>query len=452
MGNLFASMGLGGTVAAAIGWTRANVLIPATAEQLGVVAVLVLAFLAYARPLRRALAARVQGVGGPAVQHILVPLAACAPWLVLLLTLWFAVLGFGHHHLATGVLRLAESLALAWVVITLISRLVRDESLARFLAILAFALVALNLAGLLNSVLGLLNSMAITVGTLRISVLLVIKGGLLLALFLWVAGTVARLVEARVHRLRELTPAMQVLVSKLVRFGLLLLAVVLALGAVGIDLTAFAVFSGAIGVGVGFGLQKVVSNLVSGVILLLDRSIKPGDVIEIDGDYGWITSLNARYVSVATRDGKELLIPNEDLITDKVTSWSFSNELIRLHVAVGIGYGSDVHLAMRLAIQAAHDVNRSLEEPRPICLLTGFGDSSVNLELRFWIRDPRNGTANARSEVMLRIWDLYHEHGIEFPFPQRDLNLRNPEALAEALRAPRPSPGQASERPARAAG
>jgi small-conductance mechanosensitive channel len=177
----------------------------------------------------------------------------------------------------------------------------------------------------------------------------------------------------------------------------------------------------------------VVSNLVSGVILLLDRSIKPGDVIEIDGTYGWVSTLNARYASVLTRDGKEYLIPNEDLITQRVTNWSFSNDLIRLHVKVGISYESDPHEAIRLALEAARNIPRVLEDPAPNCVLLEFGDSAVNLELRFWIRDPANGTANIRSKVMLNLWDLYHQHGIEMPYPQRDVTLRNPEALAELL-------------------
>jgi small-conductance mechanosensitive channel len=363
----------------------------------------------------------------------LLPLALTGSWLLLLLAFWFATLVFAERHLGTTILRLAESLTLAWVIINLSSRLVRSDRLARALAVLAFLVAALNIAGLLGTVTELLDSMAVYVGSLRISVLVLVKGAVTLALFLWLASTFARVLETRLNRLSELTPAMQVLTLKLVRFALITLAVVLALGSVGIDLTALAVFSGAVGVGIGLGLQKVVSNLVSGVILLVDRSIKPGDVIEIGDTYGWITSLNARYVSLATRDGKELLIPNEDLITGRVTNWSYSSDLIRQSVIVGVSYSSDVHLAVRLAVEAAVAVTRILEVPKPACLLKEFGDSAVILELRFWIRDPANGTANVRSEVMLRIWDLFREHGIEFPFPQRDLTLRNPEALAEAF-------------------
>jgi len=286
---------------------------------------------------------------------------------------------------------------------------------------------------LVGDVVGLLDAMAVPIGNFRLSLLLVLKGGVTLAIFVWIANAVSRLAEQRLRVFTPLTPAVQVLASKLVRMTLLTLAVVLALGSIGIDLTAFAVFSGAIGVGVGFGLQKVVSNLVSGVILLMDRSIKPGDVIEIDDTHGSVIALNARYASVQTRDGKEFLIPNEDLITQRVTNWSFSSDLIRQHVRVGISYQCNPHEAIELAVEAARDVPRVLREPAPNCLLVEFGDSTINLDLRFWITDPVNGTGNVRSEVMLKLWDLFQQNGIEIPSPQRELTLRNPEVLARAM-------------------
>jgi small-conductance mechanosensitive channel len=156
---------------------------------------------------------------------------------------------------------------------------------------------------------------------------------------------------------------------------------------------------------------------VSGVILPIDRSIKPGDVIEMGGSYGWITSLAAHYVSLAMREGKEILIPNEDLITGQVTNWSFSSDLIRQHALIGVSYRSDLHLARRLAVGAAAEVARSLDAPKPAYLLREFGDSSVNIKLRFWINDPTNGTANVRSEVMLARLGPFHQHGIEFSSP-----------------------------------
>ncbi|HEY4175136.1 MAG TPA: mechanosensitive ion channel domain-containing protein, partial [Rhodopila sp.] len=307
----------------AFDWLRDRVLVAAVAEQAITVAVLTALLFVYGPPLRRLLGARVVLLSAGAAQQVLMVLVGVAPWFVLLLTFWFTILVFHDNGSDTAVLRLAESLALAWVVIKVTSRLVRNENLARALAVLAFVVAALNIAGLIRPVVALLDSMAFYVGALRISVLLLIEGAITLSVSIWVAGAVARIVDTRLEHLQSLTPAMRVLTSKLIRFTLLTLAVVLALGSVGIDLTAFAVFSGAVGVGIGFGLQKVVSNLVSGVILLIDRSIKPGDVIEVDGRYGWITGLNARYVSLATRDGREILIPNENLITEKVTNWSF---------------------------------------------------------------------------------------------------------------------------------
>lgn len=177
--------------------------------------------------------------------------------------------------------------------------------------------------------------------------------------------------------------------------------------------------------GIGFGLQKIVSNFISGIILLMDKSIKPGDTIGVAGTYGWIQSLGARYVSVITRDGIEHLIPNEELIVTRVENWSFSGKRIRLRVPVGISYNSDPRKAMALCIEATEGIERIIEYPKPVCQLTEFGDSSVNLEIRFWIRDPQNGTGNVKTQVLLGVWDRFQEHGIEIPFPQRDLHIRS---------------------------
>ncbi len=426
----------------AVRWLQANVLLWSTLAQLvgALLAVGVTALVA--RRLARRPVAAIARLPTGSAQRLATALARAAPWLLLVLLIWFEEQVAASRHVQANLLRLVESLALAWVIIRLSSGLVRSPQLARAVAAVAWVLAALNLAGLLGPTATLLGTMAITVGTLRLSVLLVLKAGALLVALVWLANLLSNVIDYRLGRATDFSPAMQVLGAKLSRATLLTVAVVVALGAVGIDLTAFAVFTGAIGVGIGFGLQKVISNLISGVILLLDRSIKPGDVIEIDDTYGWITRLNARFVSVVTRDGTEYLIPNEDLITQRVINWSYSNDLVRLKVPFGIGYQSDVHLAIRLALEAAASVPRVLGTPKPVCFLSGFGDSSVDLELRFWVNDPREGTSNVKSEVRLRVWDSYHEAGIEFPFPQRDLTLRNPEALARALARTSPPAGE----------
>jgi small-conductance mechanosensitive channel len=290
----------------------------------------------------------------------------------------------------------------------------------------AWTIAALNILQLLQPTIALLDQLAITLGGLRISALTVVKGMLAMAVLLGLATFASRLFERRIKSAPSLTPSVQVLFSKLLKIVLVTIAVVVALSSVGIDLTAFALFSGAIGVGIGFGLQKVVANLISGVILLLDRSVKPGDVIAVGNTYGWIDSLGARYVSVVTRDGIEHLIPNEELIANRVENWSYSNNLVRLKAPVGIAYDADVHQAMRLCLDAAKATARVLAAPAPVCLLVGFGDSSVDLELRFWIRDPTNGTSNVKSEVLLNVWERFHAHGIEIPFPQRDVHIKTP--------------------------
>jgi len=370
--------------------------------------------LARKRPLERGLAR---------VTQLTAALSLSIIWLVVQwVSLVVAAQADWPHHL----IRTAVSLLTAWVVIRIASRLVRDPAWSKFVAITVWTLAALNIVGLLGDSVAMLDGLAIQLGELRISALTVIKGMLSLAILLWLATFASGLLERRISRLPNLTPSVRVLLSKLLKIVLVTIAIVAALRTVGIDLTAFAVFSGAVGVGVGFGLQKVVSNLISGVILLMDKSVKPGDVITVGETYGWINTLGARYASVVTRDGTEYLIPNEDIITQQVVNWSYSNNAVRLKIPIGVSYNSDVRKAIALCLEAAAEVERVIKEPQSVCLLKGFGDSSVDLELRIWINDPQNGVSNVKSLVLLLVWDKFHEHGIEIPFPQRDLHLKPP--------------------------
>ena len=322
-------------------------------------------------------------------------------------------------------LNITVSLLTAWVVIRVASQLIRDPVWGKLFALTAWLVAALNILGLLSPALMLLDAASINVGDVRISALTIIKGVVTLILLLWLASITSRLLEQRVQNLPNLTPSVQVLIGKIIKIILVTIAILAAVNAVGIDLTALAVFSGAVGVGLGFGLQKVVSNFVSGIILLLDRSVKPGDTIAVAGYYGRIDSLGARYASVITRDGVEHLIPNEEFITTRVENWSYSNQNIRLRKMVGVHYKSDIHKARDLCLEGAAEVDRILTDPKPACLLRDFNDSSVDLEVRFWIRDPMNGRANVISELLFNIWDKFAEHGIEIPYPQRDLHLRS---------------------------
>ena len=321
----------------------------------------------------------------------------------------------------------------AWLIYRLVAGLTHNRFWLRVVAVLAFGMAALQSFGLLEPTFAFLGSVSFAVGKSQLSILDLVNGIFILLFLLWMSSFLGSAGEARIRQLPNLPPSLQVLLAKVVRVLLIFISFLIAMSTIGLDLSSFALLGGAIGVGIGFGLQKVVSNLVSGLILLLDRSIKPGDVIEIDNTYGWINSLRARYASIITRDGKEHLIPNEDLITNRVVNWSFSDKNIRVRVPVGISYDSDPRMAMELCVDAARSSGRVLNDPEPRCLMTGFGDNSVNLELRFWINDPSNGVGNARSEVLLSIWDRFKEAGISIPFPQRDLHIRSiPEGLRQS--------------------
>ncbi len=350
------------------------------------------------------------------------PLVLPILWLVLQ---WFSVFAAKQaqwpHHLVES----AVSLLTAWVVIRVLSQAIRDPGWSKSLAFLAWTVAALNLLGLLEPTMATLDRMGVTLGDVRISVLSALKAGFILVALLWIAGFLSRLIETRFEHATGLSPSAKVLLGKTVRISLMAIAFVAALDSIGIDLTALAVFSGAVGLGVGFGLQKVVSNLISGLILLMDKSVKPGDVIAIGDTFGWINSLRARYVSVITRDGTEHLIPNEELISQRVENWSFSNTLVRLKIPIGISYESDVKRAMALAEESAEAAARVRKDPAPVCRFMAFGADALELELRIWIDDPQAGVANVRSEVLLNVWQVYRENGIDFPFSQRDLHIRS---------------------------
>jgi small-conductance mechanosensitive channel len=243
---------------------------------------------------------------------------------------------------------------------------------------------------------------------------------------LWAALALANLIGIRIQHLAGVSPSVQSLARNLTKIALVFLALLIGLNAVGIDLTAFTVFSGAVGVGLGFGLQKIVSNFVSGIILLIEQSIKPGDVIEVGNTFGSVNALGGRYTSVRGRDGREFLVPNETLITNQVTNWSYSSTLLRLDARFPVVYGSDLRLVRRLAIEAAKGTKRVVSSPPPVCHVTDFGDNAVGFLVRFWIEDPANGVKNVTGEIYLALWDALSAHGIEQPTPQREIILKPP--------------------------
>nr|WP_245514026.1 mechanosensitive ion channel domain-containing protein [Antarcticimicrobium luteum] len=321
---------------------------------------------------------------------------------------------------------IAATLATAWVVIAFLSRLVQNRTLRRLLTWGLWIYATLYALELIDDVTAFLDSVAFRSGELNISLLAVLKALLLVITLLVLARITTQAAGRSLNRNEDMSPSMRVLAIKAVQVLMYGFVIITGIRALGFDLTGLALLSGAVGVGIGFGLQKVVSNLVSGIIILLDRSIKPGDVISLGDTFGWIDSLGARYVSVVTRDGKEYLIPNEDLITSQVVNWSYTNKFVRLDINFGTSYGDDPHEVRRVAVAAARSVNRVLGHPTPpVCHITGFGDSSVDYILRFWITDPSDGLTNIKGNVFLALWDAFRENGISIPFPQREVRHLN---------------------------
>ncbi|MGY9049045.1 MAG: mechanosensitive ion channel family protein [Rhodobacterales bacterium] len=320
-------------------------------------------------------------------------------------------------------LEVIAQLASAWLFIAFATRLIINGFVRALVRYGAWAWVTLSILGLTSEARNVLDNFAMTVGSTRLSLWLLLQAMVTLGLLIFVARFLATTSSARIRRNDEISPSMQVLAIKFLQVVLYGTAFFFGLKLVGVDLTGLAVLSGAIGVGLGFGLQKVVSNLVSGIIILLDKSIKPGDVISLGETFGWIQSLGARYVSVVTRDGKEYLIPNEDLITGQVVNWSHSNDFVRLDIFFGTAYQNDPHKVRRIAIDAAVGVTRVLNFKPPVCHIVGFGDSSLDYILWFWISDPTGGLTNIRGDVYLALWDAFQENGISIPFPQREVKM-----------------------------
>jgi small-conductance mechanosensitive channel len=323
------------------------------------------------------------------------------------------------------IVRIAAHLALAWAVVSTISRLIRNRALAKIFAVVGWSVAALNIVGWLAPTLVALDAAAVQIGGTKVSVLLALKSAVLLCVLLWAATVAGDFLERRMRDGFELSPAMQVLSGKLVRWILILVAVLASLSAVGVDLTAFTVLSGAIGIGIGFGLQKLASNLISGIIILTDRSIKPGDTITIGDMRGTINTLNARYVSVLTLTGAELLVPNERFVTETVVNWSFSNRRMLIEVPFGIDYRSDPSAVRDIAVKVAKALPRALADPEPRCQMRAFGDSAIEMALLFWIEDPEHGVANVKSEALFGLWEAFKAAGVGIPYPHREVILHH---------------------------
>src|SRR6201996_2935205 len=320
-------------------------------------------------------------------------------------------------------LSISAKLALAWLVIRLLTSVIRNQFFVRLISLSAWAVAALSIIGQLDPAIDALDSVSVVIGGLRLTPLVLIKFGLLLAVALWVTTIASNFAESRIVKSSDLTPSIQVLLVKMIRLALMAFAVAAAMSAVGIDLSALAIFSGAAGVGIGFGLQKIIANFISGIILLADKSVKPGDLVTIGDSSGRISAMKTRYISVAAGDGREFLIPNEDLITQKVTNWTYTDKNTLVKVTFGTNYDADPKVVCKLAIETAAAHARALRNKPPNCLLTDFTEAGMKFSLTFWLADP-DGMDSVKSEVMLALWEGFKRENIRVPYPVRELRVR----------------------------
>jgi small-conductance mechanosensitive channel len=298
------------------------------------------------------------------------------------------------------------------------------------ISLILWVFLSLHLLGWGDTVIGVLDGMGVTLGKTRISVWSVAKLVVTVSLFVLAAMWVSRWLERHVLKVDALPPTMRIGIAKFTQAFLVALSVLVGLNAAGLDLTTLNVLTGAIGIGLGFGLQSIAANFVSGFVLLMDRSIKPGDVISFTGTtgtategFGWVEELRGRYVVVRDRDGVATLVPNQNLITNPVVNWSYTDPRVRLKLPVRVSYKSDPELAMRLMLESTVGHPRVIQNPAPVARLMSFGDHGIELELRFWIPDPQEGVNNVRSDVNRAIWRLFKQHGIVIPVAQREVRV-----------------------------
>jgi small-conductance mechanosensitive channel len=398
-----------------------------TAYQIAIVVVcLVLAFVV-SRWLSFRVEQRLRRIKGhPKILRLLVVVLRRTYVMLLATFLWIPVevlrwtTAPSHSHLVF----VAAELTTAWAAVSILSRVIRNRSWARIFEIALWVVAALIIVGWLDDVRRMLDWVGVTIGDRRLSLLTLLQGLAVLAVILWATSIAAATLEVKLRSSDFLRPSAQVLALKFFKVGMIVAAASIALTTIGVDPTALTVFSGAFGLGLAFSLQKVSSNLTSGVIILLDQSIKPGDVIQLGETFGWINALRARYVSVATRDGAEYLIPNETFVTERLVSWSHTDRRIRQEIRFGVTYDSDPHEVRRLTIAAVAQVDRVMTSLPPVCHLVGFGESSLDFSLRFWIEDPEKGVTNVKGQAMLAVWDVLRRNSIGIPYPHREVLLR----------------------------
>lgn len=362
-----------------------------------------------------------RGIGG--VNRVLFPLST-----LVLVQLAKLVLGYWQH---TSMLELASTLLLAMAVIRLVVYGVRYilapggllKTLENVISTFIWLVLALHLSGLLPQIVNALEDVKFNVGKSHVNLLLALQAIFTIIITILITLWFSRVLENKLMSAHNVNMNLRVVLTKLLRIVLLFIAILIALSAVGLDITLLSVFGGALGVGLGFGLQRIASNYVSGFIILLDKSMQIGDVITVDGHYGVVSDLRTRYLVLRKLDDTQVIIPNELLIINTVINHSLTDHKARVQMPVQVSYDSPLEQAMQLILDIVKQHARILQTPEPAVLIKGFGESGIDLMLSIWIPDPEEGSSSLQSDIYLEIWRAFQQHHISIPFPQREVRI-----------------------------
>ncbi len=342
---------------------------------------------------------------------------------------------YRHYEIEPTVLPLGLKCAVAWFAIRTVMLMSSKRTAGWFIGCVILPITLLHMFGIWEPLTKTLQSWEITIGSFEITVYAMFKTAAAICVLFWFAGFISDVVEGRLKRIRGLRASNLSLFMKIFQIVLYFIVFLIVLQVMGVSLTALSVFGGALGVGLGFGLQKIASNFISGIILLFEKSIEVDDMIELEnGISGFVRHTGARYTLIETGEGKEILIPNEDFITQRMVNLTYSNKKARVEIKLNIGYESDLHKARAIMTEAATKHPRCIKDPSPMCVVETFGDSGIGLVLHFWVGDVTDGRMQPKSDVMLAIWDAFKANHISIPYPQQEIRiLRSPPADDETL-------------------
>ena len=403
----------------------------ATAAELCSAPLIVIVSILLSYQIRKMLANHQTNTRRPILVAAVLPLIG--PLLCLLISVT-AVTAFRASGVESVILLFTLKLSVAWIVIELVRHMNSKRTAGWFVALIVLPIVILQLFDVWDGTIAALSSITFSIGTVKLNAFQILKGLVAVCVLQWVASSSASLVDSQLGHMHNLRPSNRALINKIFQITMYTIVVLLGMQMVGISLAALSVFGGALGVGLGFGLQKIASNFISGIILLFEKSVEIGDLIELsDGTMGYVRQIYARYTQLEMTTGKEIFIPNEELISQRVISWTHSNTKARIEITVGIGYESDLKKARELMIDAAKQCKGLLPDIEPACYITAFGDSAIQLQLLFWIRDITAGRSEAKSDTMYAIWESFKHHNISIPFPQRELRVVTPDKASAIL-------------------